>query len=252
MDPTTQMLIQAKKGDKNARDILVEKNLGLVRFIVKRFQNRGYDMEDLFQIGCIGLVKAVDQFDTEYNVKFSTYAVPLITGEIKRFLRDDGMIKISRSLKENGYRIKQAAEEIARECGREPTMKELEEATGLKKEEIAMALEANVEIESIYRTVYQSDGNEIYLVDKIVKGMETGTLSKGAADTEKERLLDHMLLKQLIDRLEGKEKEIIRLRFFEDKTQTEVAGLLNMNQVQVCRQEKKTLVKLRAMALKEG
>ena len=97
MDPTTQLLIQAKKGDKNARDILVEKNLGLVRFIVKRFQNRGYDMEDLFQIGCIGLVKAVDQFDTEYNVKFSTYAVPLITGEIKRFLRDDGMIKFYRS-----------------------------------------------------------------------------------------------------------------------------------------------------------
>ena len=97
MDPTTQLLIQAKKGDKNARDVLVENNLGLVRFIVKRFQNRGYDMEDLFQIGCIGLVKAVDQFDMEYNVKFSTYAVPLITGEIKRFLRDDGMIKISRS-----------------------------------------------------------------------------------------------------------------------------------------------------------
>lgn len=252
MDPTTQLLIQAKKGDKNARDILVENNLGLVRFIVKRFQNRGYDMEDLFQIGCIGLVKAVDQFDMEYNVKFSTYAVPLITGEIKRFLRDDGMIKISRSLKENGYRIKQAAEAIAGQYGREPTMKELEEATGLKKEEIAMALEANVEIESIYRTVYQSDGNEIYLVDKIVKGTETGTLSKGEADAEKERLLDHMLLKQLMDKLEGKEKEIIRLRFFEDKTQTEVARLLNMNQVQVCRQEKKTLVKLRAMALKEG
>lgn len=252
MDPTTQLLIQAKKGDKNARDILVENNLGLVRFIVKRFQNRGYDMEDLFQIGCIGLVKAVDQFDMEYNVKFSTYAVPLITGEIKRFLRDDGMIKISRSLKENGYRIKQAAEAIAGQYGREPTMKELEEATGLKKEEIAMALEANVEIESIYRTVYQSDGNEIYLVDKIVKGTETGTLSKGEADAEKERLLDHMLLKQLMDKLEGKEKEIIRLRFFEDKTQTEVARLLNMNQVQVCRQEKKTLVKLRAMALKEN
>lgn len=252
MDPTTQLLIQAKKGDKKARDILVENNLGLVRFIVKRFQNRGYDMEDLFQIGCIGLVKAVDQFDMEYNVKFSTYAVPLITGEIKRFLRDDGMIKISRSLKENGYRIKQAAEAIAGQYGREPTMKELEEATGLKKEEIVMALEANVEIESIYRTVYQSDGNEIYLVDKIVKGTETGTLSKGEADAEKERLLDHMLLKQLMDKLEGKEKEIIRLRFFEDKTQTEVARLLNMNQVQVCRQEKKTLVKLRAMALKEN
>lgn len=248
MDPTTQLLIQAKKGDKDARDILVEKNLGLVRFIVKRFQNRGYDMEDLFQIGCIGLVKAVDQFDMEYHVKFSTYAVPLITGEIKRFLRDDGMIKISRILKENAYRIKQAADSIAQEYGREPAMKELEEATGLKKEEIAMALEANVEIESIYRTVYQSDGNEIYLVDKIVKGGETGALSKGAADTEKERLLDHMLIKQLMDQLEGKEKEIIRLRFFEDKTQTEVARLLNMNQVQVCRQEKKILIKLRAMA----
>lgn len=252
MDPTTQLLIQAKKGDKNARDVLVENNLGLVRFIVKRFQNRGYDMEDLFQIGCIGLVKAVDQFDMEYNVKFSTYAVPLITGEIKRFLRDDGMIKVSRSLKENGYRIKQAAETIVGKYGREPAMKELEEATGLKKEEIVMALEANVEIESIYRTVYQSDGNEIYLVDKIVKGAETGTLFKGAADTEKERLLDHMLLKQLMDKLEGREKEIIRLRFFEDKTQTEVARILNMNQVQVCRQEKKTLVKLRAMALQEG
>lgn len=252
MDPTTQLLIQAKKGDKNARDVLVEKNLGLVRFIVKRFQNRGYDTEDLFQIGCIGLVKAVDQFDLEYQVKFSTYAVPLITGEIKRFLRDDGMIKVSRTLKENGYRIKQAAEMLSGKYGREPVMKELEEATGLKKEEIAMALEANVEIDSIYRTVYQSDGNEIYLVDKIVKGVETGTLSKGGADAEKERLLDHMLLKQLMDKLDGKEKEIIRLRFFEDKTQTEVAKILNMNQVQVCRQEKKTLIKLRAMALKEG
>lgn len=252
MDPTTQLLIQAKKGDKNARDVLVEKNLGLVRFIVKRFQNRGYDTEDLFQIGCIGLVKAVDQFDLEYQVKFSTYAVPLITGEIKRFLRDDGMIKVSRTLKENGYRIKQAAEMLSGKYGREPAMKELEEATGLKKEEIAMALEANVEIESIYRTVYQSDGNEIYLVDKIVKGAETGTLSKGGADAEKERLLDHILLKQLMDKLDGKEKEIIRLRFFEDKTQTEVAKILNMNQVQVCRQEKKTLIKLRAMALKEG
>lgn len=252
MDPTTQLLIQAKKGDKNARDVLVEKNLGLVRFIVKRFQNRGYDTEDLFQIGCIGLVKAVDQFDLEYQVKFSTYAVPLITGEIKRFLRDDGMIKVSRTLKENGYRIKQAAELFSAKYGREPVMKELEEATGLKKEEIAMALEANVEIDSIYRTVYQSDGNEIYLVDKIVKGAETGTLSKGGADAEKERLLDYMLLKQLMDKLDGKEKEIIRLRFFEDKTQTEVAKILNMNQVQVCRQEKKTLIKLRAMALKEG
>jgi len=252
MDPTTQLLLQAKKGDKDARNTLIEENMRLVHFIVKRFSNRGYDPEDLFQIGCIGLVKAVDQFNTEYDVKFSTYAVPMITGEIKRFLRDDGMIKVSRSLKENGYRIRQAADTFTGKYGREPTMEELEEATGLKKEEIAMAMEANVEIESIYQTIYQSDGNEIYLVDKVVNGAATGTLSGGTADTEKEKLLDHMLLKQLMDALDGKEKEIIRLRFFEDKTQTEVAKLLNMNQVQVCRQEKKILVKLRTMALQES
>lgn len=251
MDPTTQLLLQAKKGDGNARDAVVEKNLGLVHFIVKRFQNRGYDVEDLFQIGCIGLVKAVDQFDEKYGVKFSTYAVPLITGEIKRFLRDDGMIKVSRSLKEKGYRIKQAAELVRREKGREPVMRELEEATGLKKEEIAMALEANIEIESIYKTVYESDGSEICLVDQVVGGSGTGRVVKGGGDEEKDKLLDGMMLKYLMDSLEEKEKEIIRLRFFEDKTQTEVARILNMNQVQVCRQEKKTLLKLRHLALEE-
>jgi RNA polymerase sporulation-specific sigma factor len=249
MDPTTQLLIQAKKGDKKARDTLIENNLGLVHFIVRRFLNRGYEAEDLFQIGCIGLVKAVDQFDTEYEVKFSTYAVPLITGEIKRFLRDDGMIKVSRSLKEKGYQIRQAADAWMRQYGREPSMEELEQATGFQKEEIVMAMEANVEIASIYQTVYQSDGNEIYLVDKVIKDGQTGALAKNAEDTEKEKLLDHMLLIQLMEQLDGKEKEIIRLRFFEDKTQTEVAGLLHMNQVQVCRQEKKTLLKLRQLAL---
>lgn len=252
MNPSMQLLIQEKRGDKKARDTLIEENLGLVHFIVKRFLNRGYEAEDLFQIGCIGLMKAVDQFDLQYGVKFSTYAVPLITGEIKRFLRDDGMVKVSRTLKENGYRIRQASERLMAENGREPAMRELENATGLKKEEIAMALEANVEIESIYKTVYQADGSEIYLVDKVVKGTGAGALSKGSQDEEKEKLLDVMLLRQLMERLTGKEKEIIRLRFFEEKTQTEVAQLLHMNQVQVCRQEKKTLVKLRGMVLEEG
>ncbi len=251
MDPTTELLIRAKKGDKQARDTVIESNLGLVRFIVKRFLNRGYDAEDLFQIGCIGLVKAVDQFDTGYEVKFSTYAVPLITGEIKRFLRDDGMIKVSRSLKENGYRIRQAAEAFTGTYGREPNMEELQEATGLQKEEIVMAMEANVEIESIYKTIYQSDGNEIYLVDKVIQEGGGGALAKDAQDSEKEKLLDHMLLEQLMEQLDGKEREVIRLRFFEDKTQTEVAGILHMNQVQVCRQEKKTLLKLRRLALQE-
>lgn len=251
MDPTTQLLIRAKKGDKDARDTLVEMNLGLVHFIVKRFLNRGYDAEDLFQIGCIGLVKAVDQFDMGYEVKFSTYAVPLITGEIKRFLRDDGMIKVSRSLKENGYRIRQAADKFTGEYGREPNMEELEQATGLQKEEIALAMEANVEIESIYQTIYQSDGNEIYLVDKVMQEDGGGALAKDARDTEKDKLLDRMMLKQLMEQLDSREREVIRLRFFEDKTQTEVAKLLHMNQVQVCRQEKKTLQKLRKLALQD-
>lgn len=251
MDPTTELLIRAKKGDKQARDTVIESNLGLVHFIVKRFLNRGYDAEDLFQIGCIGLVKAVDQFDTGYEVKFSTYAVPLITGEIKRFLRDDGMIKVSRSLKENGYRIRQAAEAFTGKYGREPNMEELKELTGLEKEEIVMALEANVEIESIYKTIYQSDGNEIYLVDKVIQEGGGGALARDTQDFEKEKLLDHMLLSQLMEQLDGKEREVIRLRFFEDKTQTEVANILHMNQVQVCRQEKKTLLKLRKLALQE-
>jgi RNA polymerase sporulation-specific sigma factor len=251
MDPVMQLLIQAKNGDKKARDTLIEKNLGLVHFIVKRFLNRGYDAEDLFQIGCIGLVKAADQFDMTYDVKFSTYAVPMITGEIKRFLRDDGMIKVSRSLKEKGYKIRQAAERLIGEYGREPTVEELENETGFPKEEIVMALEARVEISSIYQTVYQTDGNEIYLVDQIVKEGEYGAPVRDSADAEKDRLLDSMLLKQLMEQLDEQEKEIIRLRFFEDKTQTEVAGLLHMNQVQVCRQEKKILVKLRNLALQE-
>lgn len=252
MDPTTQMLIQAKKGDKKVRDTLIEENMGLVHFIVKRFLNRGYDAEDLFQIGCIGLMKAVDQFNTDYDVKFSTYAVPLITGEIKRFLRDDGMIKVSRSLKENGYRISRAAEALTDRFGREPTMAELEEATGLKREEIAQAMEANVEIESIYQPVYQSDGNEIYLMDRVVKDGRNGALAENSGDPEKDKLLDHMLLQQLMGFLDEKEKELIYLRFFEDKTQTETAKLMQMNQVQVCRQEKKILVKLRNFALEEG
>lgn len=248
MDPTTELLIRAKKGDKQARNTVIESNLGLVRFIVRRFLNRGYDAEDLFQIGCIGLVKAVDQFDTGYAVKFSTYAVPLITGEIKRFLRDDGMIKVSRSLKENGYRIRQAAEAFSEKYGREPNMDELQEATGLQKEEIVMALEANAEIESIYKTIYQSDGSEIYLVDKVAADGSAGALAKGGQDAEKEKLLDHMLLQQLMKQLDEKEREVIYLRFFEDKTQTEVAHILHTNQVQICRQEKRTLQKLRRLA----
>lgn len=247
MDPTTQLLLQAKTGDKKARDTLVEENLGLVHYIVKRFLNRGYDAEDLFQIGCIGLMKSIDQFDTTYNVKFSTYAVPLIAGEIKRFLRDDGLIKVSRSLKENAYHIMKATEQFVQKYHRQPTITELSKETGLSDEEIVMALEAGAPVESIYKTVYQSDGNEIFLVDQISRNDPDGNGFGGKNDEEKDKLLNHILLGELLKRLEDDERQLIQWRYFEDKTQTEIAAILHVNQVQVCRMEKRIVKKMRGM-----
>lgn len=234
MNQNLHLISQVKQGDKEARDVLIQDNLGLVRHIIKRFANRGYDMEDLFQIGTIGLIKAIDKFDESYGVQFSTYAVPLILGEVKRFLRDDGMVKVSRSLKENGYRIRQAEEKISYEKGGSVTLEELAEATGFTKEDIVFAMEANTEVESIYKPVYQADGSEIYLVDQIAD-----------KTNEKEKLLNHMLLKQLLEELDEKERELIILRYFQDKTQVEVAKKMGVSQVQVSRMEKKILIRLR-------
>ena len=167
MEEMSVLIEKSHAGDKQAREVLIEKNLGLVHHIVKRFLNRGVDAEDLFQIGCIGLMKAIDKFDLRFDVKFSTYAVPMISGEIKRFLRDDGMVKVSRGLKENGWKITRARERFQHENGREPTLEEVAEMTGLSTEDVVMAMDAGAEVESIYRCVYQSDGNEIYLADQI-------------------------------------------------------------------------------------
>ena len=142
-------------GEKEVREVLIEQNLGLVHHIVKRFLNRGYDTDDLFQIGVIGLIKAIDKFDPSFDVKFSTYAVPLIAGEIKRFLRDDGMVKVSRTLKENGSRVKYARERLSLRLSREPTLQEVSKEAGLTIEEVILAMEANVQVESIYQSVYQ-------------------------------------------------------------------------------------------------
>ena len=234
MEEVTVLIARSQAGDKEARETLIEKNLGLVHHIVKRFLGRGYDAEDLFQIGSIGLMKAIDKFDLSYDVKFSTYAVPMISGEIKRFLRDDGMVKVSRSLKENGWKVKQASERISHEEGRDATLQEIAEATGLSREDIVMAMEANVEVESIYKSVYQSDGNEIYLVDRLPEKKD-----------ENATLLNHMLLQQLLDGLEEEERNLIMLRYFQNKTQVEVAKKLGVSQVQVSRMEKKILVRMR-------
>lgn len=260
MEEVTVLIARAQAGDKEAREVLIESNLGLVHHIVKRFLGRGYDAEDLFQIGSIGLMKAVDKFNLDFDVRFSTYAVPMIAGEIKRFLRDDGMVKVSRTLKENGWKIRQASERLAQKLGREATLAEIEADTGISMEDIVMAMEANIEVESIYKSVYQTDGSEIYLVDQVA-GMNGGGLGKlGSAgydnsgghhyggaceDYEKEKILNHMLLKQVMDSLEGMERELIYLRYFQEKTQTEVANRMGVSQVQVSRLEKKILLRLR-------
>ena len=238
MEETSVLIERSHAGDKRAREVLVENNLGLVHHIVKRFTGRGYDPEDLFQIGCIGLMKAIDKFDLQFDVKFSTYAVPMISGEIKRFLRDDGMVKVSRSVKENGWKITQARERLQYVLGREPTLQELQQETGLEIDEMVLALEAGSEVESIYKSVFQSDGNEIYLIDQLV----------GEAN-EKEYLLNQLLVKQLMEELQGEEKELILLRYFQDKTQVEIARRLGISQVQVSRLEKKILQKMREKVL---
>ena len=253
MEETAVLIERSQAGDKEARERLIEENLGLVRHIVKRFVGRGYDMEDLFQIGCIGLIKAIDKFDLHYEVRFSTYAVPMIQGEIKRFLRDDGMVKVSRTLKESGWKVKQAAEKLSQEYGREATLQEISGETGLSVEDIVIAMDANVEVESIYKSVYQSDGNEIYLVDQVVGGnggVNCSAVGQAAAgdgwgDAEKEKVLNHMLLEQLLGRLDDKERELIHMRYFQDKTQVEVAKCMGISQVQVSRMEKRILLQLR-------
>lgn len=253
MEELSVLIARSQAGESKAREVLIEKNLGLVHHIVRRFAGRGYDLEDLFQIGTIGLIKAIDNFDLNLGVKFSTYAVPMITGEIKRFLRDDGLVKVSRTIKENGVKVKLARQRLQASEGREPTLQEIMNETGLSSEEIVLAMEASIEVESIYSAVYQDDGSEVYLVDKVVRGASgsVGSSMVGVADSEdveKEELLNHMLLKQLLDSLEPSERELIYMRYFQDKTQVEIAGILGISQVQVSRMEKKILLRLREKA----
>ncbi|MBU5481195.1 SigF/SigG family RNA polymerase sporulation sigma factor [Blautia sp. MSJ-19] len=231
---TSALIGRAHQGDKEARELLFHQNMGLVYSVARRFAGRGVEMEDLVQIGSIGLLKAIDKFDLSFDVKFSTYAVPMIAGEIKRFLRDDGMVKVSRSIKENQYRIYRAREMLEKRLGREPNITELSEELQMPPEEIAMALESAAEVESIYRPIHQGEGTELRLLDKIpeLKNMQ-------------EKLLDRVLLEELLDRLQKEERDMICMRYFCDMTQTEVASRLGVSQVQVSRMEKRILQKLR-------
>ena len=217
MDRTIELIKLAKEGDRKAREQVATENLGLVWSVVRRFAGRGHELEDLYQIGCIGLMKCIDKFDPAYDVKFSTYAVPMIMGEIKRFLRDDGMVKVSRSLKETAYKVYSVREQMMNEHGIEPTIEELASSLEIEKEDIVLALEAGSEVESIYKTIYQNDGNSIYLIDKLV-----------SSEDESRQAVDRLALEELLGQLEEKERSIIRMRYFEDKTQTEIAGFLGI------------------------
>lgn len=237
METVSVLIAKSQQGDKQAREVLIENNLGLVHAMVHRFVGRGVETEDLFQIGTIGLMKAIDHFDLSYNVKFSTYAVPLITGEIKRFLRDDGMVKISRTLKEDNMRLGILRQKMQFELGREPTIRELADKSGLSVEEIVIATEADCRVESIDASVYANDGKEVTLADTL-----------GKEDEAKEQLLNHMLLEQLLGDLTSRECELIHMRYFQEKTQTEVAQYMGISQVQVSRLEKKILLHMRQKA----
>lgn len=233
MDETKQLILLAQNGNAEAKDKLISQNTGLIWSIAKRFLNRGYELEDLYQIGALGLLKCIDKFDIGYDVKFSTYAVPMIMGEIKRFLRDDGMIKIARPLKEISIKARRAQENFIKENGKSPTIKELAKILDTDQDELIMALDSNRNIESIYQTITQSDGSTTFLIDKIK-----------CADSNSD-IIDKIAVSDIINKLDESEREIIVQRYFNDKTQTEIASLLNISQVQVSRMEKKILMKMR-------
>lgn len=230
-DDVKQLIREAQEGNKEARDLIVSKNTRLVWSIVQRFLNRGYEADDLFQIGCIGLIKSVDKFDLSYDVKFSTYAVPMIIGEIQRFLRDDGTVKVSRSLKEIGNKIRKVKDKLTKQLGREPTIDEIAIELQLPREEIVFASEASRSLTSIHETVYENDGDPITLLDQI-------------SDRE-DRWFDKMALGEAIKHLEERERLIVYLRYYKDQTQAEVAKRLGISQVQVSRLEKKILEQMK-------
>lgn len=222
---------KSQQGDKFARDTLVENNIRLVWSVVQRFINRGYDPDDLFQIGSIGLIKSIDKFDLSYDVRFSTYAVPMIIGEIQRFIRDDGSVKVSRSLKEMGNKIRRKKDEMTKELGRSPTINEIAEALEISPEDVVLAQEAAKSPHSIHETVFENDGDPITLLDQI-------------ADQDT-KWFDKFSLEEAIKHLNERERLIIYLRYYKDQTQTEVATRLGISQVQVSRLEKKILEEMK-------
>lgn len=229
-----ELLLKMRAGDITARDKLIEGNLRLVLSVIQRFLNRNENLDDLFQVGCIGLIKSIDNFDVSQNVRFSTYAVPMIIGEIRRYLRDNNSIRVSRSLRDTAYRAMQAKEALTAELGREPNISEISERLGMNKADVVMALEAIVEPMSLYDPVYSDGGDTIYVLDQV----------KDKNDDN--NWLEELNMKEAIAALGEREKKILALRFFEGKTQMEVAGEIGISQAQVSRLEKNALDKIKS------
>ncbi len=230
MTRTEELIALSQQGDKEAGETLIRENSGLIWSVAKRFMGRGTEPEDLYQLGCLGFLKAVEGFDRNFGTQFSTYAVPKIAGEIRRFLRDDGAIKVSRSLKENASLIRQTRSNLTNIFGREPTIHELSQHTGLTTEEIALAENATAEVESIHRE----------------NGEEGFTLENVLTDTESEdRMVEKIALRQAIADLPERERTVIQLRYFHGLTQDRVAKVLSVSQVQISRIEKKAIQILR-------
>lgn len=229
-----ELLLRAQNGDNKARNLIAEENIGLVHSSVRRFYGRGFETEDLFQIGCIGLLKAIQKFDTSFNVKFSTYAVPMIMGEIKRFIRDDGIIKVSRSIKELAIKALALRETVIKETNTEPTVQELSDRLGVSPEDIAIALDAELKPESIYAVYKDGDKDNKPLAERLI----------GRENCE-DKVLDRIMIEELLAELEPREQKIIILRYFKQKTQSQIAKQLGISQVQVSRIEKKILSVMR-------
>lgn len=233
-DQNSELLSLAKNGDNDAINKLIEMNLPLVASISKKFLNRGYEYEDIFQIGSIGLVKAINNFDSNYNVKFSTYAVPMIIGEIKRFLRDDGMIKVSRNIKSLARKIHYYKDQLTTKLNRAPTIEELAEFVDVSKEDVIFAIESSNTLQYLYDTIHQDDGAPVLLIDKLSE-----------KSSEDSNLIEKIALKEALHSLDEKARQIIMLRYFKDKTQVQVAKMLGISQVQVSRIEKKVLLQMK-------
>ncbi len=233
-DKKLELLKQARNGDNTAREELINGNLKLVLSVIQRFTNRGEPLDDLFQVGCIGLIKAIDNFDTEIGVRFSTYAVPMIIGEVRRYLRDNNSVRVSRSMRDTAYRAIQVREALSNKLDRDPTIEEIAAELNIKKESIVIALEAIVEPISLFEPVYSDGGEAIYVMDQIG--------DKNTADS----WMDEILLRDSIRGLSDREKRILNLRFMLGKTQTEVAKEVGISQAQVSRLEKGALKKIKS------